>query len=202
MPSVARANFRRAVDRAVLLRRACCQQRRGRRLSDDVRQVHYHSHLAACVAAWEAYVESIVLEFLDRSSRPLDPAFSELRHLLRGCAISANKKFNTPNWDNSRNHIIRYTGFDPITSWSTARSGSTSISSKTFLNDILLVRHSFAHGFPLPPTVPWLIIDGSQRLLNVQNLKEVEAFLKSLTATTDTGLSARLSSVFAVNVNW
>ncbi|MGV9700770.1 HEPN domain-containing protein [Streptomyces sp. NPDC003483] len=202
MPSVARTNFRRAVDRAILLRKACCQQRRGRRLSDDVRQVHYHSHLAACVAAWEAYVESIVLEFLDRSSRPLDPAFSELRNLLRECTVNANKKFNTPNWDNSRNHVIRHTGFDPITSWSTAQSGSSSISAKTFLNDILLVRHSFAHGFPLPSTVPWLTVDGSQRLLSVKNLKEVESFLKSLTAATDAGLSARLASVFAVQVKW
>jgi hypothetical protein len=202
MASAARNNFRRAVDRAILLRKACCQQRRGRRLSDDVRQVHYHSHLAACVAAWEAYIESIVLEFLDRSSRPLDPAFSELRNLLRDCAVSANKKFNTPNWNNSRNHIIRYTGFDPIASWSTAQKGSSSISSKTFLDDILLVRHSFAHGFPLPSTVPWLIVDGSQRLLSVRNLKEVESFLKSLTAATDAGLNARLSRVFAVHVNW
>lgn len=202
MPSQARTNFRRAIDRTVLLRKACCQQRRGRKLSDDVRQVHYHSHLAACVAAWETYVESIILEFLDRAARPLDPAYSELRTLLRDCAANANKKFNTPNWDNSRNHIIKHTGFDPISSWSTARRGSSSISSKTFLNEILLVRHSFAHGFPLPPTVPWLTVDGSQRLLSVQNLKEVESFLKSLTVATDSGLSARLSSFFSVQVNW
>ncbi|MGW3448357.1 HEPN domain-containing protein [Streptomyces sp. NPDC001076] len=202
MPSLARTNFRRAVDRAVLLRKACCQQRRGRQLADDVRQVHYHSHLAACVAAWETYVESIVLEYLDRASRPLDPAFSELRTLLRECAASANKKFNTPNWDNSRNHIVKHTGFDPISSWSTAHRGSNSISSKNFLNDILVVRHSFAHGFPLPSSVPWLTVAGSQRLLSVKNLKEVESFLKSLTVVTDSGLSMRLSSIFAVHVNW
>lgn len=202
MSSLARTNFKRAIDRAVLLRKACCQQRRGTKLSDDVRQVHYHSHLAACVAAWETYVESIVLEFLDRSSRPLDPAFSELRTLLRDCAVNANKKFNTPNWNNSRDHIIKHTGFDPINSWSTAHHGSNSISSKNFLNDILLVRHSFAHGFPLPSSVPWLTAGGSQKLLCVKNLKEVESFLKSLTVATDSGLSTRLSSVFSVQVAW
>lgn len=202
MPSLAQTNFRRAIDRAVLLRKSCCQQRRGKRLSDDVRQVHYHSHLAACVAAWEAYIESIALEFIDRAARPLDPAFSEFRTLLRDCAVNANKKFNTPNWDNCRNHLVKYTGFDPIASWSTARRGTSSISAKNFLNDVLLVRHSFAHGFPLPSTVSWLTVDGSKRLLSVRNLKEVESFLKSLTVATDAGLSARLSSVFSVQVNW
>ncbi|MFH9958806.1 HEPN domain-containing protein [Streptomyces roseolus] len=202
MPSRARSNFDRSISRAILLRQTCCVQRRGTRLSDDIRQVHYHSHLAACVASWEAYVEAIVLEFSDRTARPLDPGFSEIRDLLRGCIVAANKKFNTPNWNNSREHILKHTGFDPITSWSASRRGSNSISAKSYLDEILQVRHSFAHGFPLPASVPWLTVDGANRLLSVRNLKDVESFLRALVASTDKGLRTHLASVYGVSVGW
>ena len=85
-----------------------------------------HAALAAYVSAWEAYVESVILEFLDVLISTSNPTASAFAKTLRDEAERAIQRFNTPNFDESRNLIYRFTGFDPYSEMNSARLGLNS----------------------------------------------------------------------------
>lgn len=60
--------------------------------------------------------------------------------------------------------------------------------SREFLNEILKVRHSFAHGFEIP-AYQWTTTPLGKHQLNDAALHRIERFLLHLVTATDKGLS-------------
>ncbi|MEH2464305.1 HEPN domain-containing protein [Nostoc sp.] len=112
-------------------------------------QVYYHS-VATFVAGWEAYIEELVRNFFDITANPLDPQFYAVHSIAKNAAERSLKQFNTPNADNSRNLLVQYTGYNPINDWVWSKRSMNALATRQMLNDILQVRHSFAHGFSIP----------------------------------------------------
>lgn len=167
--------------------------------SNFERQVFYHAEIAARVAAWDAYLNQIIPEALSRVGDPLNAEVLTLKNLVLLHARSNIDKFNTPNFENSRALFVKCIGFDPIVSWSWPLRAMNWQLVNVRLNEILRIRHSFAHGFPIPG-FNWLPIKGTQVYLTRIAVSEVSKLILHLARTTDRDLDAFLK-VNYLNVN-
>ena len=149
MSSPAALKYITAAGRIQTLRKAATN-RRLRPISHDEIQVYYHASLAAYVAAWEAYISNLVLDFYNVIADSSNPSFGAIYTIAQQAAGRAVERFNTPNWENTRNLLVQYTGYDPIGAWVWTRRGMTDWPVRERLNEILRIRHSFAHGFDMP----------------------------------------------------
>jgi hypothetical protein len=113
-------------------------------------QVYAHAALAALVAGWDAFLNEIVREFYRETAKPADSSFTRMHEVARVQAEIRLDRFNTPNWENGRDLLILATGHDPIADWVLSRRGMGVQQVRERLNEILKVRHSFAHGFATP----------------------------------------------------
>lgn len=73
-----------------------------------------HAALAILVAAWEAYLEKLVIEAQSKILDPSQKKYSAVLGVLMSLTNSDVKKFNTPDAENSRKLLISHTGYDPI----------------------------------------------------------------------------------------
>jgi hypothetical protein len=200
MPSPAAQRYGLAVERSRILRRAALG-RGVRRGPFEERQVYCQASLAAAVAAWEGYVVDTVQGFFAAIADPLAPPFSALHTVGQRNAEIALGRFNTPNWENSRDILARTTGYDPINDWTWTARTMSGPQVKERLNQILQVRHSFAHGFPIP-AYPWTqLASGRVRLTN-QALKDNEALFKNLVRRTDQGLQQHIQRAYGRILPW
>jgi hypothetical protein len=200
MSSLAAQRFRFAMRSPEDLRQFA-RDRRLRPLQADQAQSLYHAALASGVAAWNAYLKGIVLEFFDAIAAPLVPASAALHGIARSAAEQIIGRLNTPNWDNSRNALVQGTGYDPYTDWQWTRRQMGVHQVQRYLNEILHVRHSFAHGFALPAYAWTLSPTGRARLTN-RAVADVEALVRYLVAATDKGMKIYISQNFGVSVTW
>ena len=162
-----------------------------RPMSYDEIQVYYHSALVAYVAAWEAYVNNLVRDFYAVIADPFNRRFQAIYTIAQQTAERALERFNTPNWENTRSLFVEYTGYDPIADWVWQRRGIASLQVRERLNEILKVRHSFAHGFGMP-AYNWTQSPGGGVRLTSKAIQETEAFLKNLVNVTDKGMKAHI----------
>ncbi|WP_432382549.1 HEPN domain-containing protein [Duganella sp. P38] len=113
-----------------------------------------HAALASQVAAWEVYIKNLLAEYFLKTGKPTDASFSAIHSLLQARMKVAAKKLNTPNSEHCREFLYTFSGFDPWPSWAGAKFDKTifgnSLHSRNRLDEIFLVRHSFAHGFTMP----------------------------------------------------
>jgi hypothetical protein len=158
-----------------------------RPISHEKKRGFLHASLAAYVAAWDAYLNNVVREFRVSTRKPLDGEYSSIHSDLEAFIEKSLKKFNTPNSNNSRILLMDCTGYDPINDWNWPRGRLNGTEARDFLDQILKVRHSFAHGLQIP-LYDWTESPGGQRRLTVNSLERIEAFLKHLTTETDLGL--------------
>lgn len=147
-----------------------------------------HAALAAYVSGWEAYIEAVTREFLQLQVARADPLASAFAKILGDEAGRAIKRFNTPTFEESRGLILRFTGFDPFTILRSERLKMTSDQSRGRLDEVLKVRHAFAHGLPLP-SFPWLTRYNREARLSRQSLKMVDILISDLSKAIDVGLS-------------
>ena len=160
-----------------------------------------HAALAAYVSAWEAYVESVILEFLDVLISTSNPTASAFAKTLRDEAERAIQRFNTPNFDESRNLIYRFTGFDPYSEMNSARLGLNSNQAQARLNEVLRVRHAFAHGKPVP-NLAWLTRYSQQSRLSKKAIKDVEFLISDIAESIDAALRVYARSTFSSASVW
>jgi hypothetical protein len=200
VPSVSGERFASTINRAKVLLLAASRETAN---ADGLRrrQVIYHAALAAYVASWDAYVRQITLEFFDATANPLDPPYHMIHSTARALAENALKRFNTPNWDNSRELLIAHTGFDPYSTWVWPSQRYGVQQTKERLNQILRVRHSFAHGFVLP-SLPWTQNSSGQTRLTREELSFTERFFRILVRETDKNMKSYIESNFPVSTNW
>ena len=187
-------------DRIQTLRKAATD-RRLRPMSQDEIQVYYHASLAAYVAAWEAYINNLVRDFYSVIADPLNPRFYAIYTIAQQVAEKALERFNTPNWENTRNLLVQYTGYDPIGDWVWARRGISSLQVRERLNEILQVRHSFAHGFGMP-AYNWTQSPRGKVRLTSKAVQETEAFFKNLVNVTGSGMKAHITLNYGITSIW
>lgn len=200
MPSPAATKFLQSLGRAEVLRATRIPSGSPKEVSSK-RQVYYHAALAASVAAWDAYLNQIVLDFYNVTANPLDAAYHSLHASARAVAESALKKFNTPNWENSRNLLVLHTGFDPLPHWVWPAQRMAVAHVQERLNQILKVRHSFAHGFQIP-SFSWTQSPKGSVRLAVEGLRFNERLFRHLVRKTDKEMSAFVSKNYGVMTRW
>lgn len=165
------------------------------------REVHYHAAIAAGVSAWDAYINGLMREFYIVVARPSDPSYSALHLIANGHAQTALKRFNTPNWENTRALCISLAGYDPANDWNWQARGLSAAYCREFLNDILKVRHSFAHGLTMP-SLSWTITSTGTPRLTRNGLTEVKRFLTHMAKVTDEGLKRSIINTFGQSPPW
>ena len=170
-------------------------------MSQEEIQVYYHASLAAYVATWEAYISNLVRDFYDVITDSSDSRFQAIYAIARQAAERVVDRFNTPNWENTRNLLIQYTGYDPINDWSWPQRGMEGIQVRMRLNEILQVRHSFAHGFDIPP-YNWTQSPNGRVRLTSKIIQETEAFFKNLVNVTDNGMKTHINLTYGISSIW
>lgn len=160
-----------------------------------------HASLAASVSAWEAFIEDLCLELLDEIGRIPDARLQMVLSVLRLEAAKAVEKFNTPNFENCRNLLLRFSGFDPYPHMHVPRLGLSVVQTQSRLNDILKVRHTFAHGAPIP-NLPWLTRYGVSSRLSKKNASEAGSLLDELTKSIEAAASNYLKAAYRVPIRW
>jgi len=175
--------------------REAASDRRIAPISRDYRRTFLHAALAAHVASWDSYLNSVIREFRQKTRRPLDAEYSIIHSNLEAFVDKSLLKFNTPNWENSRNILIECTGYDPINDWKWSRAGLTVTETQILLNQILKVRHSFAHGFPIP-SFSWTTTPSGQHRVDARAVARIETFLSHLAKVTDLGLLTHMKITY------
>lgn len=197
MLSPAAVKFREALSKARVLRRKVETFER----SIFERQIYYHASLSATVAAWESYVQDIIKAFFSEIALPGSYGFHALHTVAREQAQQSLRQFHTPNWDNSRNVLVRCIGYDPIGDWTWSRQGLGSQQVRELVNEILRVRHSFAHGHAMP-SYSWNRSKSGRVRLTVQGLARVESLFTHLVSSTDTGIARLIAASYGRTVAW
>jgi hypothetical protein len=195
VPSPAATQFFLARDRALIIHRIVGDHRL-RPQNQPTREVFCHAALAAMVAAWNAYINNLINNVFAAISDPLDVRYSALHSMLYELSARASNRFNTPNAENSRELLVLYTGYDPINDWVWSARGSTGIQVRERLNQILKVRHSFAHGFAIP-AYSWTQSSTGRVRLTKSAVTMVGEFFVNLVKRTDRGMSAHVRRVFS-----
>ncbi|MFY1625520.1 HEPN domain-containing protein [Micromonospora sp. WMMD735] len=197
MPSPARTKFIDAISSAELL----CLKGRATLFSRKQRQVQYHASLAASVAAWEAYIESVVRGFFDEISDPLQPRFIALHQITASRAEVDLKRFNTPNAKNSRELLYNWTGFDPINDWNWPARKLGGPATRDRLDEILQVRHSFAHGYPMR-RYSWNCDAKGIPNLTAPAVSMAIALFTHLVKVTDQGICKHIKNTYSGSIAW
>jgi len=200
MPSPASLMYDRESNKAQILRQTATDKRL-RPMSRIQTQVYYHAALASYVAAWDAYINELTRNFFALTANPLDPPFHRVHSLARNAAERALQRFNTPNSENTRNLLVQCTGYDPIADWVWAARSMNAVEVRERLNQILRVRHSFAHGFSIP-NYPWTATPTGRVRLTAKSLQDVEAFFRHLVTATDTGMKQHIEGNYGIVVPW
>ena len=164
-------------------------------------QVYYHAALTAYVAAWNGYISNLVREFYNLISNPSIQVFDAVYKIAQQSAENALGRYNTPNWDNTRNILFQYTGYDPIGDWAGSQSNMNLEQVKQRLSEILNVRHSFAHGYDVRAYVWTQSPSGRIRLKN-KAIQETEMFFKNLVKVTDKGMKEHIELTYGLTGFW
>lgn len=200
MPSPAALRYRTTVERIQTLRRTATDKRL-RPMSRDEIQVYYHAALTGYVAAWNAYIDNLVRNFYDMIADPANPKFDAIYTLAKGIVENGLKWFNTPNWESTRNFLDQYTGYDPINDWGSSQANMNLEQVHQRLNEILLVRHSLAHGSDMR-AYNWTQSPSGRVRLTSKAIQETEAFFKNLVNVTDRGMKTHIEATYGLANIW
>ncbi len=200
MKSPAALKYVSATEHIKILRKAGTDTRLRPMLHDEI-QVFYHAALTAYVAAWNAYINNLVDEFYDLISDPANQIFDAVYTIAQQAAENALTRFNTPNWENTRDILRRYTGYDPINDWGSSQRNMNLEQIRERLTEILKVRHSFAHGSDTPAYV-WTQSPSGQVRLTSKAIQETATFFKNLVKVTDRGMKEHIELTYGLTGFW
>ena len=97
--------------------------------------------------------------------------------------------------------LEQYTGYDPINDWVWTRRGMVNQQVHERLNEILRVRHSFAHGFGMPD-YDWTQSPSGRVRLTSKAIQETETFFRNLVKVTDRGMKAHIELTYKLANIW
>ena len=164
-------------------------------------QIYYHAALAAYVAAWNAYINNLVRDFYNAIADASNPRVDAIYTIAKRAAENALARFNTPNSENTRNLLLQCTGYDPIDDWIWPQRGMAGLQVRVRLNEILQVRHSFAHGFDMP-AYNWTELPSGKVRLTSKAIQDTEAFFKNLVNVTDKGMKVHIETTYGLASIW
>jgi hypothetical protein len=168
---------------------------------EDRRQTLYHASLAAHVAGWQGYVEGVCQEAVGEMSVAGDARLVHLHSLSSAWFDVSLKRFNTPSWENSRDLILRATGFDPISSWTWPARNRSAQWVRQRWAEVLRVRHAFAHGAALP-AYSWTQTQGGKVRLAKGGVETAFRLFENLVRRTDHDLGGFVRALFGTARNW
>ena len=200
MPSPAALRYRTTIERIQALRKTATDKRL-RPMPYDKIQVYYHAALTSYVAAWNAYIDNLVRNFYDVIADSANPKFDAIHTLAKGIVENALTRFNTPNWESTRNLLNQCTGYDPINDWGGSQTNMNLEQVRQRLNEILRVRHSLAHGSDIP-AYNWTQSPNGRVRLTSKAIQDTEAFFKNLVKVTDRGMKAYIESTYGLTSIW
>jgi len=215
VPSNATTHFRTLVgyvDQLITIH-GRLQAGRGRRHQQDA--IH-RAGVVLVIAAWESYVEKVILESLSTIENdagiggavlPGPPVPNWARHALQARRAEVTQtvtKFHTPNAANVRNLLIETLEFNPWPTWvwQAGRRQWNHDEVRRRLNTWVDVRHSVAHGVPLPSDVPWLNGPQGRPRLTLDLLEECKGFFTYVALRTDDALRNHLTNHHGVANPW
>jgi hypothetical protein len=203
MSSAAKLKFDSLIKKAQLLSVHAGQLKRKQNVEAKI--VFLHAALTTQVAAWDVYVKAVALEYFLATSDATNPKFMAMHAMLQNRMTDAARKLNTPNSENCRNYLMIYTGFDPWPHWINIKFGSTLLSNSLMVrervNEILTLRHSFAHGLSMP-THSWNTNPGGTSHLSCLILQQTGQFITNVCKKTDDGLSQHISVQHSISKPW
>lgn len=164
-------------------------------------RLYLHAGLAAHVASWDAYVKSLVDEFFLLIADPLDQRFSSHHTKLTSIKELGKRRLNTPNAENCREFMLTYTGYDPWGDWIWPSRKMSALDVRERLNEILRVRHSFAHGFAMP-AYNWNTSASGDVRLTAKSMSDVRAFFLNLVERTEMGMDSHISQEYQRTSGW
>lgn len=167
----------------------------------DEKQVLLHAALTSYISSWDAYLNNLALEFFNVIFDPKNPKYLSLYNVALNLINDKVNKFNTPNYENSRNFLFFCTGYDPISDWTNINLFSSNIQVKNYLNEIVKVRHSFAHGVPIPK-FSWNQNKQGHVRLTKKDLNTIDSFIYNLVKKTDTGITLWIVSNYGILKPW
>lgn len=170
-------------------------------MSRDEIQVYYHAALTAYVAAWNAYIDNLVRNFYDVIADSANPKFDAIHTLAKGIVENALARFNTPNWNNTRDFLNQYTGYDPINDWGGSQANMNLQQVQQRLNEVLRVRHTLAHGSDIP-AYNWIQSPIGRVRLTSKVIQKTEAFFKNLVKVTDRGMKEHIELTYGLTGFW
>ena len=200
MPSPAALKYTASTNRIQTLRKTATDKRL-RPMSHDEIQVYYHAALTSYVAAWNAYIDNLVRNFYDVIADSANAKFDAIHTLAKGTVQNALTRFNTPNWENTRNLLNQYTGYDPINDWGRSQINMSLQQVHQRLNEILRIRHTLAHGADMP-AYNWIQSPSGRVRLTSKAIQETEAFFKNLVKATDKGMKVHIASTYGLTNIW
>lgn len=186
------------------------RQGRGRRYEQEAL---HHAGVVLCVASWQAYVEKVLIETVDAIEAHMievvpdeeAPAWAlHVFKLQKGEISKAIRKFNTPDSVKVRDLFVDALDFNPWPHWEW-RQGPRQWDANEFRRrtDIWIkVRHSIAHGFPLPQDVRWLQDANGRARLTLNRLEECKSHIEQIARCTDGALATYLQDYHHVAVDW
>ena len=198
-----------SVDQLVAIH-AKLQSGRGRRHEQDA--IH-RAGVVMTVAAWQAYIEKVLGEALtiigdafgDGAGEVPAPTWAKHSFLLRQADVKSNlKRFNTPSDRNVRDLLRDALEFDPWPSWVWQyRRRQWNVSEvRRRTNSWVDIRHTIAHGVPLPNDIEWIQDNNGRPRLTLNLLKECRKHFFFLARRTDMALSTHLTNHFHTQAPW
>lgn len=143
--------------------------------------------VVACLSAWEAFVEELVIEAVEALRPPVGPLGSWPSH--KATVLGETKRFNTPNPENVKTLLSLTLGLPDLTQgWSWP--GYTTAVAVQDLTNAMRLRNQIAHGVNPRPTVSYQY---ASRLLD---------FFRELGLAADQTVRAHLVNALAVPAPW
>ena len=203
MASQAQIKFHELIKRAALLSGQAGKFRRSQ--DSEAKAVFLHAALTTQVAAWDVYIKALVIEYFSVITNIPDVRYMALHDLCQQAMERAEKKLNTPNSENSRTFFIQHTGFDPWPSWSPINFGLITFSSSLLvrerLDEVLKLRHSFAHGSAMP-LYSWNGNTTGSAQLTCATVKITGKFFTDICMKTDVAMATHISFQHGIPKPW
>lgn len=155
--------------------------------------------VAHIVGSWEGYLEGVLREFVSKTRVNAHRRAWTLIVQYEALVDKMASELNTPNWDKCRDLVLSVTGMDVYPSWIWTAKFTNQTDTKSFFDGILRVRHSFAHGFPIPRDVPGLASPG---VIDPAYVADAIACMEFFAETTDRLLEHELTHRHACRTGW